>query len=110
MKLVADMSMILVKMSIQNVEYCRWSPSIVTLATLYAATAFLKHSRKYECQETSIFCGEVRKLIFKILQTELNETKRTLVQPQFEKRLNFSQESKRFIQIYQKQFTQETVE
>jgi len=90
MKLISDMSMVLVKMSIQNVEYCKWSQSIVTLAALYAATAFLKHSRKYECQETSIFCTEVRKLIFKILQAELVEQKRTLSEPTFERRLNFS--------------------
>jgi len=73
MKLVAEMGMILVKMSIQNVEYCKWSPSIVVLASMYAATAFLKHSKKYECNDTSNFCTEVRKLIFTILQNELQE-------------------------------------
>lgn len=67
MKLVIEMGMILIKMSMQNVEYTKWSPSIVVLSCMYASTAFLKHSKKYSCTDTSNFCTEVRKLIFVIL-------------------------------------------
>jgi len=79
------MGMILVKMSIQNVEYCKWSPSIVVLAAMYAATAFLKHSKKYECNDTANFCTEVRKLIFTILQNELQEQKKSFNEAGFKK-------------------------
>lgn len=64
MKLISEMSMLLVKMSIQNVDYCKYSPSVVVISTLYAATAFLKHSKKNEGPETSRFCTEVRGILF----------------------------------------------
>ena len=64
MKLISEMSMLLIKMSIQNVDYCKYSPSIVVISTLYAATAFLKHSKKNEGPETSKFCTEVRAILF----------------------------------------------
>lgn len=64
MKLISEMSMLLIKMSIQNVDYCKYSPSVVVISTLYAATAFLKHSKKNEGPETSKFCTEVRALLF----------------------------------------------
>ena len=73
MKLISDMSMVLVKMAIQNVDYCKYSQSIVVLASLYAATAFLKHSKKEESAETTAFCQEVRSVLKKMLASELND-------------------------------------
>ena len=98
------MGMILVKMSIQNVEYCKWSPSIVVLACMYAATAFLKHSKKYECSDTSNFCTEVRKLIFTILQNELEEQKKSFNEGGFKEKTESLRDSESLIQIYQNQF------
>jgi hypothetical protein len=34
--------------------------SIIVVSSIYAATAFLKHSKKYEGEETSKFCAQVR--------------------------------------------------
>ena len=70
MKLVKDMSMLLIKMSIQNIDLQGYVPSATVMASLYASTAFLKHSKKHESAETSAFCSEVRKLIFSILEED----------------------------------------
>jgi hypothetical protein len=40
---------------------------------MYAATAFLKHSKKYESADTNKFCSELRRLIFELLNSELAE-------------------------------------
>jgi hypothetical protein len=50
------MGLMLIKMAIQNVEYCSYSISTIVISGLYAATAFLKHSKKYEGELTSKFC------------------------------------------------------
>lgn len=71
MKLIAETAMVLVKMSIQNIEFSKISQSIIVIASLYASTAFLKHSKKYESQDTTNFCTEVRRLIFTLLQEEV---------------------------------------
>ena len=110
MKLVIEMGLILVKMSIQNVEYCKWSPSIVVLASMYAATAFLKHSKKYECTDTSNFCTEVRKLIFTMLSNELTEQNTSFTEAGFLHRCESLPDFKASLVSYQKQFTQETIE
>lgn len=60
MKLISDMSMVIVKMAIQNVDYCKYSQSIVVMSSLYAATSVLKHSKKHEGPETTAFCLEIR--------------------------------------------------
>jgi hypothetical protein len=67
------MAMILVKMSIQNIEFQKYSQSIIVIASMYAATAFLKHSKKHESSETNKFCSELRRLIFELLNSELAE-------------------------------------
>ena len=71
MGLIKDMALLLIKMSVQNVSFCSYSQSTVVLACFYAATAFLKHSKKHEGDDTSAFCTEARRTIFRILQAEL---------------------------------------
>ena len=73
MKLISDMAMVLVKMAIQNIDFQKHSQSIIVLASLYAATAFLKHSKKHESSDTNKFCTELRRLIFELLQSEAAE-------------------------------------
>ena len=73
MKLISDMAMVLVKMAIQNIEFQKHSQSIIVLAAMYAATAFLKHSKKHESSDTNKFCTELRRLIFELLQSEAAE-------------------------------------
>jgi hypothetical protein len=63
MNLVTDMAMLLVKMGMQNIDFCNYSPSILVISSFYAASAFLKHSQKYGSPETSNFCAELRKAI-----------------------------------------------
>ena len=64
------MALVLTKMSMQNIDFCKHSPSIVVVSSFYAATAFLKHSKKYESPDNSSFCSEVRNAIFQILSDE----------------------------------------
>lgn len=40
------------------------------VAALYAATAFLKHSKAHGSKETTRFCTEARKAIFDILEED----------------------------------------
>lgn len=70
LKLVSEMALLLVKQSIQNVEYCKHSPSVIVIASFYAATAFLKHSKNFESPITSHFCSEVRRLIFNLMHND----------------------------------------
>ena len=70
---VSEMAMFLIKMSIQNVDFCKHSPSIVVLSSLYASTSFLKHSKNLQSKETTKFCDEVRKIIVQMLNEERKE-------------------------------------
>jgi len=36
------MALLLTKMAIQNLDFCKYSPSIIVLASYYAASAFIK--------------------------------------------------------------------
>ena len=117
MKLVTDMAMVLVKMSMQNIDFCKYSASIVTLSSFYAATAFLKHSKKYESPENSSFCAEARKIIFKIIQEEVSDQTQFMSLGNFckalDSRFKTNNRSKspvknqcmNMMQVYQKQFT-----
>ena len=62
------MALLLTKMAIQCVDFSAYSPSVLALSAIYAATAFLKHSRTYCCPATSSFCTEVRAIIFEVLE------------------------------------------
>ena len=73
MELISEMSMVLVKMSIQNIEFQKYSQSIIVIASMYAATAFLKHSKNHESSDTNKFCTELRRLIFELLHSEVAE-------------------------------------
>ena len=45
------------------------------MAALYAATAFLKHSKVHGSKETSKFCTEARKALFEILEEDFRIAK-----------------------------------
>jgi hypothetical protein len=77
------MSMVLIKMSIQNIDFQKYSQSIIVLSSLYAATAFLKHSKKHESPETNKFCTEIRKIIFELIQSEVAEQNIFMEDPDF---------------------------
>lgn len=70
---LGSMALLLVKMAIQNADFLLYSPSILVVSALYSATAFLKHSRNFQGDRTSYLVGEVRKIIFLILQEELGQ-------------------------------------
>jgi hypothetical protein len=73
-----NMSLLLVKMSLQCLDFCAYSPSIVVLSSLYASTAFVKHSKTYRGDFTSKFCQLVRKVIFDLLTEEVEEQKKSV--------------------------------
>ena len=102
------MGLLLVKMALQNNDFTRHSPSIVVISAFYAATAFLKHSKKLDQAETSKFCSEARKVIFMLLEEELKDQKTlfktTAFQSHLERKLGSSskEHGQRILQTYQK--------
>jgi hypothetical protein len=70
LKLLGDMGMILTKMAVQCADFSPYSPSTLVVASLYSATAFLKHSQQYSCEDTDRFCSEVRRIIFSLIEDE----------------------------------------
>jgi len=69
-KLLGDMGMLLTKMAIQCADFSPYSPSTLVIASLYSATAFLKHSQQFACEDTDRFCSEVRRIIFCLTEDE----------------------------------------
>ena len=127
-QLICEMGLLLVKMAIQNNEFSRHSPSVLVISAFYAATAFLKHSKKYDSVETSKFCSEARKAIFSIVEEDLDAHKTTSEASAFRtlldrklggKKSGQSQQayenqksvnSERILSAYQKQFNQDYIE
>lgn len=66
----SDMTMVMIKMSIQCNDFQSYSPSILVIASLYASTAFVKHSKTYKGDFTNKFCQYIRQIIFEILQED----------------------------------------
>jgi ABC-type transporter MlaC component len=73
MKALGDMGLYLTKMAIQCADFCPYSPSTLVVASLYSATAFLKHSQQFGSEDTDRFCSEVRRIIFSITEDEKQE-------------------------------------
>ena len=48
------------------------------MAALYAATAFVKHSKTYRGEKTNLFVAEIRQIIFDILIDELADQQHIL--------------------------------
>jgi hypothetical protein len=64
------MSMVLVKMTIQNIEFCKFSMSVVVLASYFAAVSMLRGCKQQGGQETSQFCSELRKILIGLMTTD----------------------------------------
>ena len=64
------MSLVLIKMTIQSKDFCKYSKSIVVISAIYAATAFLKHSQEHSGDYTNNLVNEIRQIIFNTLETE----------------------------------------
>ena len=118
MKLIEDMSMLLIKMSLQHVDFQCYPASATVLAAFYAATAFLKHSKNHEVQATSPFCSEVRKVIFTILDEDQKAITNFQADKSFIMNLDeslkpskaTSAEQKSLLQQYARYFSKEQVE
>lgn len=93
------------------------------ISAFYAATAFLKHSKKHDALETNKFCTEARKVIFNILDEELKATRLMFKEASFlyhlDRRLGSIKQQtgqdqgsvvQRILSSYQKQFSQDYVE
>jgi ubiquinone biosynthesis protein COQ9 len=70
MKLMSQMGMFLTKMALQCADFCIYSPSTLVLAALYSSTAFLKHSKSHQGEDTTRFVSEIRRIIFSIMEEE----------------------------------------
>lgn len=69
-KLVTTQAMFFVKMSIQNIEFSKYLPSIVTLAAFQGAANALRLSKSAQSSKTSGFCDMLCKEIKQILSAE----------------------------------------
>ena len=68
--LLGQMGLYLTKMAIQCADFCPYTPSTLVIASLYSATAFLKHSQQYSSPDPDRFCTEVRRIIFSLTEDE----------------------------------------
>lgn len=69
--LLSRQALLLVKMAIQNNEFTVNSPSVLVMAALYAATAFLKYSKSHSCsKEACKFCMDARHALFEIIEED----------------------------------------
>lgn len=67
---LSEMTLLLVKMSVQCRDFLAYSPSAIVASALYASTAFLKHSRTFASDETSVFITEIRAVLFQLISEE----------------------------------------
>ena len=70
MKKISQMSLLLIKMAMQCIDFVHYSHSTLVISAIYASTAFLKHSEEYNGEDTNKFIDEVRKIIFQIIEEE----------------------------------------
>ena len=91
--LLCRQALVLIKMAMQNNDFTVHSPSVLVVASLYAATAFLKHSKVHSSKETSQFCTEARKAIFEILEEDSSLAKG------FEKNAHLRAQMERHLQV-----------
>jgi hypothetical protein len=61
---ISKMSLLLIKMAIQSVDFIHFSYSIIVVSSIYASTAFLKHSQEFNGEDTNKFINEIRKIVF----------------------------------------------
>ena len=79
------------------------------LASFYAATTFLKHSKKFNSAETATFTTEVRKLILKLVSVELADQEKVFAEQGFAGQLQSLPNAEHSIGVYQKQFNEWTI-
>ena len=72
MQKISSMSILLIKMAVQCVDFMLYSQPILVASAIYASTAFLKHSTVYNGEDTDKFIDEIRKIIFQIIDEEKN--------------------------------------
>ena len=62
-KHLCSMSLLLLKMVIQCSDFSHYSQSILTISSIYAATAFIKHSLELSGPQTNKLVDEMRRII-----------------------------------------------
>lgn len=105
---LSEMTLLLVKMSVQCRDFLAYSPSTIVTSALYAATAFLKHSNAYTSAATVLFVEEVRANIFMIIEEESRQHELFLPNIHYDKQeVELMNER---INLYQRQFTRGFIE
>lgn len=110
--MVTGLSLLFIKMAIQNIEFSQYSHSVIVISSFYAATAYLKSSKKHECIDTMAFCSEVRKIIISLLKADqqTHKTPQFKEQPFLEKLKKISTTPELLLQNYTRQFNLDTIE
>jgi len=91
------------------VDFSLYSPSTLAIAAIYASTAFLKHSNQHRSEECSLFCSDVRRVVFQLLEQEWTEN------PQLLQEVSLGCEGREAVTAeefarYQRQFSPDFVE
>ena len=66
------MALLLIKMAVQCIDFSMYSPSVLVISSLYAATAFVKHSKTFSSEQTNHFCSFVREQLINILEDDFD--------------------------------------
>ena len=103
---LAKMSNMLTMMSIQCIDFSSYSPSTVVMASLYASTAFVKHSKSYRGDLTNKWVALIRKFIFDIMNDEIADRQQAFN----EQHKQMPEVSKTDMQLYLNQHSTEFVE
>lgn len=70
MKLIRDMAMVLVKMSMQNIDFTHHSLSIIVMACYFAAITMFKSCKKHEGPDQATFCFEINKILTNLIKAD----------------------------------------
>lgn len=103
-----EMTIILIKMSVQCSDFLPYSASTVTISALYSATAFLKHSKEYQSPEVAWLVNELRKITTQIVNEELRQHETFMGQLDCDSSEVEMLEER--LDLYQRQFQQRFIE
>ena len=120
LSLLLSHALLLVKMAMQNNSFTRQSPSVVTISAFYAATGFLKNSKKHNQTETARFCAQVRKVVLELVEEDSRTAKKFQKNQRFRLQVatklqgrsksDMDEKMNRVLDTYARQFTQQNIE
>lgn len=120
LSLLLSHSLLLLKMAMQNNSFTHQSPSVLAISALFAATGFLKNSKKHNQTETARFCAQARKAILELLEEDAQTAKEFKKNKRFRSQISIKlqgrsksdmdEKTNRVLDTYARQFNQQNLE